>query len=108
VQQLADIQSQWLLRGGSGGTLRNSKFKIHYNSFALKEWRRAKMSEKLWFISEDSDVIAVFDDHEVAREELFYLKEDDPTGKFKVYGLTLSEFYSDEYDLAISEGMVAV
>ena len=66
------------------------------------------MSEKLWFISEESDVIAVFDDHEVAREELFYLKEDDPTGTFKVYGLTLSELenYSDEYDLALSEGLI--
>ena len=68
------------------------------------------MSDKLWFISEESDVIAVFDDHEVAREELFYLKEDDPTGTFKVYGLTFSELenYSDEYDLAISEGLIEV
>lgn len=66
------------------------------------------MSQKLWFISEDSDVIAVFDDHEIAREELFYLREDDPTGTFKVYGLSLAELenYSDEYDLASSEGYV--
>ncbi|MBI9097108.1 MAG: hypothetical protein JEY91_01460 [Spirochaetaceae bacterium] len=66
------------------------------------------MSGKLWFISEEGDVIAAFDDHEIAREELFYLKEDNPTGKYKVYGLTFNELedYSDEYDFASSEGMI--
>lgn len=64
------------------------------------------MSNKLWFISEESEVIGVFDDHEVAREELFYLKEDNPTGRYRVYGFTEAELenYSDEYDLAQSEG----
>ena len=66
------------------------------------------MSEKLWFISEERDVIAVFDDYESAQEELFYLTEEDPLGHFKVYGLLLVELenYSDEYDLAFSQGYI--
>jgi hypothetical protein len=66
------------------------------------------MSKKLWFIKEDSDPIAVFDDQDVAKEELYYLKEDDPTGSFKLYGLDMAELedYTDELDLAVSSGII--
>ncbi|MBB6481362.1 hypothetical protein [Spirochaeta isovalerica] len=66
------------------------------------------MSRKLWFIKEESDVIAVFDDRDVAKEELVYLREDDPTGEYKLYGLGMEELedYGDEYDLAASEGYI--
>lgn len=66
------------------------------------------MSQKLWFIRQGEDVIAVFDDHDVAAEELCYLKEDDPTGKYKIYGLGFEELddYADEYDLSVSEGYI--
>ena len=68
------------------------------------------MSEKLWFIKEESDVIAVFNDRDIASEEMYYLKEDNPTGRFKIHGLSYSELddYSEEYDLAISEGYLEV
>jgi hypothetical protein len=68
------------------------------------------MSRKLWFISEDDDLVGVFDDHEIAREELFYLNEDNPISKYKLYGLTPDELenYSDEYELAKYEGYVIV
>lgn len=64
------------------------------------------MSRKLWFISEDDELVGVFDDHENAREELFYLRDADPFSKFKLYGLTADELenYSNEYELAKFEG----
>lgn len=68
------------------------------------------MSKKLWFISEDGDLIAVFDDPEYARDELYYLREDDPISTFKVYGLTENQIenYNDEFELAVSEGFINV
>lgn len=66
------------------------------------------MADKLWFISEDDAVIAVFDDRDTAKEEMYYYKEDNPIGKYKVYGLLMKELedYADEYDLAESEGLI--
>lgn len=66
------------------------------------------MSKKFWFISEEDELVAIYDDIEITREELFYLKEDNPTGLYKAYGLTKEELenYSDEYEFAHSEGFV--
>lgn len=66
------------------------------------------MSEKLWFISEENEVVEVFDDRDAAQEELFYLKEDNPRGAYKFYALSLSDLdnYLDEYDLAESAGFI--
>lgn len=66
------------------------------------------MSDKLWFISENSELIRVYDDSDIAREELFYLKMDNPTEKFRIYGLLKVELddYDDERDFASSEGLL--
>lgn len=66
------------------------------------------MSQKLWFIKEDLYAIAVFDDHDVAKEELFYIREEDPIGHYRIYGLGLEEIenYSEELELATSEGYI--
>lgn len=66
------------------------------------------MSKKLWFISEEGDLINVFDKHDTAREELYYLREDDPFSNFKIYGLSDNEIkdHPDEYELAVYEGYI--
>lgn len=66
------------------------------------------MANKYWFISEDDEIVAVYDDIEVVREELFYRREDNPTGIYRAYGLTQVELedYSDEYDFVKSEGLL--
>lgn len=66
------------------------------------------MVNKFWFISVDDEVVSVFDDREVAREEMFYLKEDNPTGSYRLYGLHRNELddYSEENDLVKTEGLI--
>lgn len=66
------------------------------------------MSDKLWFITENGELIRVYDDSDIAREELFYLKMDNPTEKFRVYGLMKVELddYDDEKQFAESEGLL--
>lgn len=63
---------------------------------------------KLWFISKEDEVIGVFEDKEVALDELYYIKEDSPASSFKVYSLSFADLenYSDEYDLASSTGLI--
>lgn len=66
------------------------------------------MSEKLWFISENNEAIAVYDSREIAMEELYYRKEDEPTSAFKVYALTIADLanYPDEFELANEENYI--
>lgn len=66
------------------------------------------MPKKLWFISRNDEVCNVYDDKEVALDELFYLKEDDDSASFKIYSLLNSdlESYDDEFALAKSEQLI--
>lgn len=66
------------------------------------------MSNTLWFISEESEIIEVFDDRDASQEELYYLKEDNPRGLYKFYTLNLVDLenYLDEYDLAENAGFI--
>lgn len=89
-----------------GKVFSNTSFPILLN---LSNRFESEMSMKLWFISEDDEVIRVYDDYDQANEELFYLKEENPEGRYKGYGLLITDLgnYDEELELAISEGFIA-
>ena len=47
--------------------------------------------ESLWFIAENGEPISVFSDRERAQEERFYLKEENPLEKYKIYDIPIDE-----------------
>jgi hypothetical protein len=63
---------------------------------------------KLWFILENNEIISIFDDQEKALEERFYLKEENPLDKYKLYGLSISDLddYPDEKEFALENGFL--
>jgi hypothetical protein len=68
---------------------------------------RAVMAEEtLWFISENGELINVFSDRDRAQEERFYLKEENPLEKYKLYEIPVDELeeFPDEYDFALQSG----
>ncbi len=66
--------------------------------------------ESLWFISENGEAICVFSDRDRAQEERFYLKEENPLEKYKLYDIPIDELseYPDELALALQEDLVEV
>jgi len=69
--------------------------------------RRAVMAEKsLWFISENGEIISVFSDKDRAEEERFFLKEENPLEKYKLYEIPMDELeeFPDENDFALQAG----
>ena len=66
------------------------------------------MVQKLYFIEENEEIVGVYEDHEDAREEAVYLKEDHPLDHFRLYSLTTNELdnYPDAYDYACDSGLV--
>ena len=66
------------------------------------------MAKKLWFIAVNNEVTNVYDDPEVAQDELFYMREDNLTDAFKIYCLLDSDLdsYDDEFALAVSENFI--
>ena len=61
------------------------------------------MAKKLWFIAVNNEVTNVYDDPEVAQDELFYMREDNLTDTFKIYCLLDSDLDSYDDELAIAE-----
>jgi len=66
------------------------------------------MVQKLYFIEENEEIVGVYEDHENAREEAEYLREDHPLDHFRLYSLTLNELenYPDAYDYACDAGIL--
>ena len=64
------------------------------------------MIKKLWFLTHNEEVIAVFDDRDIAIEERIYLKEENPLDEISLQGLGLAELgnYPDEYEMAKDRG----
>ena len=68
------------------------------------------MGEKLWFISEDNEPVAVFDSKVQAVDEKASLANDNEDADYRVYSLTIEDLeensgdYEEEYDLALQEG----
>ncbi len=66
------------------------------------------MVQKLYFIEENEELVGVYEDHEYAREEAVFLKEDHPLDHFRLFSLTVSELdnYPEAYDYACDAGML--
>jgi len=64
------------------------------------------MNKKLWFLTQNEEVINVFDDRDIAVEERIYLKEENPLDDISLHGLGLVELsnYPDEYEMARERG----
>ena len=62
--------------------------------------------EKVWFISENGEIINFFENGEQANEERFYLKEENPFDKYNLYELSISELndYPEEKEFATMLG----
>jgi len=66
------------------------------------------MSERLWFLMLNDDVVGVFDDYDIAVEETDFLKEENGENNvvLKRKFLKKLEKNSDEYDLAKEKGYI--
>ncbi|MBB6478894.1 hypothetical protein [Spirochaeta isovalerica] len=66
------------------------------------------MSERLWFLSLNDEIVGVFDDYDIAVEEKDFLQEenhkDDVVLRKKF--LRKLEKYTDEYDMARERGYI--
>lgn len=66
------------------------------------------MSYKLWFISENSDPIGVFENFNQANDEFYFLKENNPKLNYNLYSLGIIELekYTNELNLAEAKGLL--
>jgi len=64
--------------------------------------------KKLWFLTQNDEIVDVYDDRDIAMEERIYLKEDNPLDTITIQAIGLEELnnYPDEYDFAKDRGFV--
>ncbi|MDC7234039.1 MAG: hypothetical protein PQJ58_12470 [Spirochaetales bacterium] len=68
------------------------------------------MSKKLWFLTQNDEIVEVFDDRDIAVEERIYLKEENPLDDIFLHsvGLNVIANYPDEFDFARERGALNV
>jgi len=66
------------------------------------------MPKKLWFLTQNDEIVDVYDDKDIAMEERIYLKEDNPLDDITIQAIGLEELtnYPDEYDFAKDRGLI--
>ena len=66
------------------------------------------MVQKLYFVEENQEIVGVYEDHDLAREEAEYMKEDHPLDHFRLFSLTMFELenYPEAYDYASDAGIL--
>ncbi|MDA3957220.1 hypothetical protein [Oceanispirochaeta sp.] len=66
------------------------------------------MKKELWFLTQDDELVDVYDDRDIATEERIYLKEDNPLDTIRLHSIGIAELsnYPDEYEFAQERGLL--
>ncbi|QEN08772.1 hypothetical protein EXM22_12525 [Oceanispirochaeta crateris] len=66
------------------------------------------MKKELWFLTQNDELVDVYNDRDIATEERIYLKEDNPLDHITIHSIGFAELknYHDEYEFAMERGML--